>query len=221
MGPAPFGPHGRSSSVLPVPEFSSPPVFLAPRRRAFTLVELLMVIAIIAIVSAVTLPTFVQSLRGNRLRMATRTVVMAGRYARSMAVMSQQEYALRLNLDEARISVGPSQRKLVPRDDADMGSGVPHPAPPSAPARSAATNVAVPSAAAAAAPGDLVRDLDRVRITSVDVEDEARPPADSGRVTVFYKTSGRCVPYTVKLTDEDGKTATIEVDALGAGETKE
>ena len=178
-----------------------------------------MVIGIIAIVSAVTLPTFVQSLRGNRLRMATGTVVMAGRYARSMAVMSQQEYALRLDLDEARVTVGPAQRKLVPRNDADMGPDTP--APTLSPVASGSASTSPAAHAVVGDSGELARELDRVRIASVDVAEEDRPPADSGTVTVYYRTSGRCVPYTVKLVDEDGKTATIEVDALAAAETRD
>lgn len=177
-----------------------------------------MVIAIIAVVSAVTMPTFVQSLRGKRLQMATRTVVMAGRYARSMAVMSQQEYALRLDLDEARITVGPAQRRLpTPQIDADMGPDTPAaPPPPRAPPGIVSAAPVLPAAA-----GELIRDFDRVRIASVEVEAEEQAPADSGKVTVYYRTSGRCLPYTVKLVDEDGKTATIEVDALAAAETRE
>ena len=67
-------------------------------KRAFTLIEVLLVVAIIGVVTAVSTPYFVRSIRGNRLRVAARTVVMAGRYARSMAVLRQTELPL-LDLD--------------------------------------------------------------------------------------------------------------------------
>jgi type II secretory pathway pseudopilin PulG len=175
----------------------------------------MLVVAIIAIVSAVTLPSFMNSIRGKRLQTATRTVVMAGRYARSMAVMSQQEYALCFDLDESRITVGlAQQRPPVAHSDASME---PEPSIFHDPPGSVSNAPAVSDAAA----GEIERVLDRIRITSVDVEEEGRAPADSGKVTVYYRTSGRCAPYTVKVADEDGKTATIEVDALASAETKE
>jgi type II secretion system protein H len=75
-------------------------------RKGFTLIEVLLVLAILAVATAVTTPYLVHSIRGNRLRTAARDVVMAGRYARSMAVVRQEELALTFDLDGARISVG-------------------------------------------------------------------------------------------------------------------
>lgn len=43
--------------------------------RGFTLIELLMVTAILAIVSLVSVPYLIHSMRGNRLRTAARAVV--------------------------------------------------------------------------------------------------------------------------------------------------
>lgn len=78
-------------------------------RTAFTLVELLLVLAIVGVATAVTLPNLVRSTRGNRMRAAARTVVMAGRYARSMAVLRQQpvtlEFAIGAGNAPSRITV--------------------------------------------------------------------------------------------------------------------
>ena len=203
--------------IAPAVRLSSRPHIRSASRHAFTLIELLLVVAIIAVMTAVTLPSFVQSIRGRRLQVATRTVVMAGRYARSMAVMSQQEYALRFDLDEARITVGPAQRRgPVARTGSDTGRDT------FAPGESSAEPGAVaPTASAPGGSSEIERILDRVRISTVDEEKEDHPPADSGKVTILYRTSGRCAPYTVKIVDEDGNTSTVEVDALASAETKQ
>jgi len=88
-------------------------MLLIHTRRGFTLIEIVLILAIIGVVSAITLPNLVKSIRGNRLRTASRSIVMAGRYARSMAVLKQTEMALMFNLDSAKISVGEElMRKL-------------------------------------------------------------------------------------------------------------
>ena len=73
--------------------------------RAFTIIELLLVLTIMGIVVAVIAPSLTRSIRGNRLRTASRTVVMAGRYARSMAVLKQKELSMVFNLESATVSV--------------------------------------------------------------------------------------------------------------------
>lgn len=74
-------------------------------RRAFTLIELLLVLAIIGIVTAIVVPNFVTSLRGSRLRAGVRTVVKVGRYARSMAVLRQSPVKVKFDLAGGVISV--------------------------------------------------------------------------------------------------------------------
>jgi type II secretion system protein H len=75
------------------------------RKSGFTLIELFLVIAIIGISTAIVLPSFVQSMKGNRLRVATRTVVKAGRYARSIAVLKQVPITIVFDLDSGTVSV--------------------------------------------------------------------------------------------------------------------
>ncbi|OVE76175.1 type II secretion system protein GspH [bacterium E08(2017)] len=80
-------------------------------RKGFTLVEVLLVLVIVGIVSAVVLPNLAQSLKGNRLRVATRTVVKAGRYARSIAVLKQKPITLTFQLKDSTLTVGGGDEK--------------------------------------------------------------------------------------------------------------
>ena len=89
-------------------------------RRAFTLLELLMVVAILGIVAAVILPNISAVTGGARSATALRTLVQMGRYARSMALLNQTPVDLVLDLDGRRLSVEPAERAIsAPAPDAD------------------------------------------------------------------------------------------------------
>ena len=187
-------------------------------RRGFTLIEVLLVLAIIAVVSAIVLPSFVQSIRGNRLRTAARMVVMAGRYARSMAVLQQKEMAVSFDMATGGIQV--TQQGAAPAPGGGLAAG--H---PSLDGKAAATNrvdaEAPPEHPPASGGGsggtDIVRMLDRVKIERVEVEG-AEEPVTGGRCSVMYETNGTCTPYKVRIVDEFGSGLTITVDALATAE---
>lgn len=179
------------------------------RLRGFTLVELLLVLAIIAIVTAVTVPTFVKSMRGNRLRAACRAIVMAGRYARSMAVLKQCEMIITFDLDGGRLSISrggaPAPAVAMAEDSGVMSARE---------VDAAMTNGPTANAGAE----ELVRVLDQVKITFVQTGD--RESRGKGTASVVYASNGRCVPYTVGVQDEQGAAVTIEVDALASARTR-
>ena len=58
-------------------------------RDGFTLIEVLLVLAIMGILCVIALPNFFSAVKEHRLRGATRSVMSAGRYATSLAVISQ------------------------------------------------------------------------------------------------------------------------------------
>ncbi len=64
------------------------------KKGAFTLIELLMVVVIILLATTMAIPSFVRSYKGAKLRSSVRTIVMASRYARSVAVLQQKQTAI-------------------------------------------------------------------------------------------------------------------------------
>lgn len=171
------------------------------RRRAFTLVEMLLVIALITIVTLVTFPTLKNSIKGNRLKAATRAVVSAGRYARSMAVMRQQPVEVTFAVGGSRLTVTPGNIPAVretgsePASDLDAAESSDTPPPPTTGATGGET---------------LTRTLEKVIVDSVELDDAGDATA------IVYGTNGRCTPHTIRLQDEQGDTMVIRVDALAS-----
>ena len=185
-------------------------------RRGFTLVEILLVVAIIGITSMIAMPSFVRSIRGNRLRSATRSVVMGGRYARSMALLVQQPVALAFDLGKATFSVDAmgGAAPAVPAADFGATGSVARALEPAAPGDEA-------SAAQPPMPPERVhitRTLDGITVESVKLAEQEGHV--EGRILVVYQPNGRCTPYEVNLRDEAGSRVRIQVDALSTATTE-
>jgi len=186
-------------------------------RRAFTLVELLLVLVIIAVVTAVAVPSFVKSIRGNRLRAAAQTVVMSGKYAWSMAVLNQKDIEVAFDRESGTIHVSLCAPPVDPEaefgekeDEEDRSPFTEFPQ---------AAEDEVPETTGAGFE-EITRQLERVHIDYVVLEDGGESsPADKVR-TVVYHSNGRCTPYTVRVVDEDGEAIVVEVDALGSARTE-
>jgi len=194
-------------------------------RRAFTLIEMLLVIVIIGIITAVTLPQFVKSMHGNRLKSAARTVIGAGRYARSMAVLQQRPMELSFDLDNGSLQVirgaARNSDRLLDFDDdrtsglddgdSDVGIGG---------LADAATSEDSDRKALAESKDDikLERKLEKVEITQVEIDGEES--VNSGVCRILYESNGRCTPYKVMLEDSSGMRILIKVDALASAVTE-
>lgn len=201
------------------------PIAIPSRVRAgFTLIELLLVIAILGVMVAVTVPAFVRSMRGNRLRAAVRSVVMAGRYARSMAVLQQKPMAVTFDLETPAVTIQRMrQGAREPRDEleARQEASPEISAPDTFFAAENAGTVGPPPKRRGGATGAkaIRRTMDRVRIDYIEVEGEDL--VEEGSTTVIYHSNGRCTPYTVRLTDEHDDSVVVEVDALASAETSD
>lgn len=86
-----------------------PPV---PRQRAFTVIEILLVVVVIGIALGIAMPSFVRTIQGHRLRTAARTLVTVARYARSMAILKQSDLAITFNLDTGQVDMTSTNMSL-------------------------------------------------------------------------------------------------------------
>jgi len=190
------------------------------RQRAFTLIELLMVLAIIGVAAAITVPSFVRSIRGNRLRVAARTVVMAGRYARSMAIVKQQEFALVFDLENATVTVRGvvSTAPSDTGDETEEGVDIIEDEEVGAVSDTAEGEEAPEVTSMFMGSSDLVRELDGVHITRIEVEDKGEQ--SEGSCTVLYSNNGTCEAYELQIQDEHGHSVRVEVDALSGVTTE-
>ena len=69
-------------------------------RRAFTLLELLVVIALVAAISLSIVPVYVSSMNGIQMRNARNDLISVIRYAQEMAVRESREYRIYFNAQE-------------------------------------------------------------------------------------------------------------------------
>ena len=183
-------------------------------RCGFTLVEMLLVIVIIGVVSAISVPSFVKSMRGNRLRTSARSVVAEGRDARSMAVMHQRAMAITFNLDEGSFVIAAARSAPSVEDaEASVARGEEDPVPLPA----AEEPVKALTGSDAGVSGALKRTLDEVTIASVNVS--GKDDGVEGSCAVVYQSNGRCAPYEVHLVDREDSRIVIKVDALGSAIT--
>ncbi len=182
-------------------------------KRGFTLIEMLLVIIIIGIISAIAAPQFAKSMKGNRLRTAARSVVGAGRYARSMAVIHQRPMVITFDLENSSLVVAEAIRQIENTEvDEDKDE------PVSALDEAFDVTKERPSTGAGVGVADsLERVLDHVLIAYVEVD--GGESHGEGVFKVVYESNGRCIPYEIKLVDDDERSLTIKVDALASAIT--
>ncbi len=195
------------------------------------MLELILVAAILGVLAAVTVPGFVQSIRGNRLRTAARRVVSSGRYARSMAVLKQRRMGIFFDLKESTVVVRPVASGNGGRGDPfnirDLPAGAETDAGfnedwrdggeiRSGPIMATGETVDVDSSEGL----KVSRELEGVEIEYVET-DEGEQRFVEGQCRVIYEANGRCSPYTVMLAGRYGDRLVIDVDALASAEVNE
>jgi prepilin-type N-terminal cleavage/methylation domain-containing protein len=153
----------------------------------FTLIELSIAVFIIAIIMAVSVPSFVRSYNTAVLSEAGRSVVTACELARLNAVLHQRKVVFHVDLDKQMIWLTQ---------------------PPAADATGAADSVDSPDA--------LLKTIEvspRIGLASAQVADQ--PPQQKGEVDALFYPNGTCDGFTVTFRGaEKGSGLAIVVDSV-------
>jgi len=182
-------------------------------RTGFTLIELLIVVVIAALAATIALPGFVRSMRGAELRTASRTVLMAHKYARSTAVVRQVQMAILLDRESSELEIVTISGGAG-SDDRDKFLD-------SRKSRAMDSVLGTQSGEAEAAPAigtELVRKLGReVKIDSFRSENGGQEA--KGVYWIMYFPNGMSDGFEMTLTDGKNRSVTIDCDPI-SGKTE-
>lgn len=170
------------------------------RNQGFTLIELVVVIVLLGIVVAFTVPKLETNLFSDSTRVGVRRVVNALRMSRNMAVQSQLPYKFGMEIGANHISSVPD---IVPDDnagDGDKEHGV----------DKAEVGDAETARPKASPPEEISFDLPKgVRILDVALLGEK--PTTSGTVEIRFSPKGYAEQAVIHLIGDDEKAYTIVV----------
>jgi general secretion pathway protein H len=96
------------------------PGYPARLPRGFTLLELLVVLAVAGLIMAVTPPMLSKAMPGLQLKSSAREVAAGMRYARDRAVSWRTRTELRVDLEQRTVSVTGRPRPIQLSDDLDV-----------------------------------------------------------------------------------------------------
>lgn len=91
---------------------------ISNKQRGFTLIELMVIIALVAIMAGIAVPSFTQFVRNNRVTSQADEIHRFFQYARGEAVVQRRTQAVTLN--PAMFEIMPADRILTTPDDLQL-----------------------------------------------------------------------------------------------------
>ena len=190
------------------------------KRQGFTLIEMLVVIAIIGICVALTIPYFVEAQRAAGLRSSAQTVIMTAKYARSMSILKQVDLAMLVDRGAGQIELvslsqppgADEQSKFIDQRNARALRTADGTTPGYSSADGTADTNSLPPPPAIKS--ELVRELEEgVTIQKLEV------PGDDAGVAkdvswIFFSRNGTSSGFTIRIQDSRGSAIDIDMDGI-------
>ncbi len=187
-------------------------------RHGFTLIEILIVVVITGMIAAVAMPGFSRAMKGAHLRTGARTLAMAHKFARNMAVLRQTPMALLVDSEAGQVEVV----SFANRDSTGLQSGFLDGREQRGAAAETDGEAARPEAPAAPPPieSEFIRPLGKdVKVDSFEYPDGGDVESIKGIYMVNYQPNGMSEGFRVRLLDANGKTVIITTEGIsGAAE---